>query len=81
MEESGFDKSVIEREEEDLTKSEDIWKKIGSISSAYFNDSKDAIHDIQKAIILTLVKDGPCVIVGRCADYALADNKDCFSIF
>ena len=22
-----------------------------------------------------------CVIVGRCADYALADNKDCFSVF
>ncbi len=24
---------------------------------------------------------GPCVIVGRCADYALADYKNCFNIF
>ncbi len=28
-----------------------------------------------------LAEEGPCVMVGRCADYALADNKDCFSVF
>ena len=31
--------------------------------------------------IKKIAEDGPCVIVGRCADYALADNKDCFSVF
>jgi cytidylate kinase len=31
--------------------------------------------------IKKLASEGPCVMVGRCADYALADNKDCFSIF
>lgn len=82
MEESGFDKSVIEREEEELTRTEDIWKKIGALSSAYFNDSKDAIHDIQKAIILSLVKDGPCVIVGRCADVFLKEaGVETFNVF
>ena len=31
--------------------------------------------------IKKIANQGPCVIVGRCADYALADDKDCISIF
>ena len=31
--------------------------------------------------IKKLAGEGPCVMVGRCADYALADNPDLFSIF
>ena len=31
--------------------------------------------------IKKLAAEGPCVMVGRCADYALADNPDCFSVF
>lgn len=82
MEESGFDKNVIEREEEELTKSEDIWKKISAFSSAYFNDTKDAIHEVQKAIILSLAKQGPCVIVGRCADVFLKEaGYETFNVF
>ena len=31
--------------------------------------------------IKNLAKEGPCVIVGRCADYALNDMKNCVHIF
>ena len=31
--------------------------------------------------IKKLAGEGPCVMVGRCADYALADNNNCFSVF
>ena len=31
--------------------------------------------------IKKLAGEGPCVMVGRCADYALAEDKNCFSIF
>lgn len=31
--------------------------------------------------IKKLAGQGPCVMVGRCADYALADYKNCFSVF
>ena len=31
--------------------------------------------------IRKLAGQGPCVMVGRCADYALAENKNCFSVF
>ena len=69
--ESGFEKKLIEKEEEDRSTSDDIWKKISSISSSYFNDSQDAIHEIQKAIIIKMAQKGPCVILGRCADVIL----------
>ena len=28
-----------------------------------------------------MADEGPCVIVGRCADYVLKDNKNCIKIF
>ena len=31
--------------------------------------------------IKKLAEEGPCVMVGRCADYALAENPNCFSVF
>ena len=31
--------------------------------------------------IRSLAKEGPCVIIGRCADYALAENPDLLSLF
>ena len=31
--------------------------------------------------IKKLAGEGPCVMVGRCADYALADNPDLFSVY
>ena len=31
--------------------------------------------------IKKIAAEGPCIIVGRCADYALADNPNCISVF
>ena len=31
--------------------------------------------------IRALANQGPCVIIGRCADYALEDNPNCLSVF
>lgn len=31
--------------------------------------------------IKKIAAEGPCVMIGRCADYALADNPNCLSIF
>ena len=38
-------------------------------------------YQAQRDTILHLAENEDCVIVGRCADYALADNPDCFSVF
>ena len=52
-------------------------------SSAGFTDMpmNHKVFLAQFEAIKKLAAEGPCVMVGRCADYALADNKDCFSVF
>lgn len=35
----------------------------------------------QSKIIRDLVEQGPCVLVGRCADYILREREDCFKVF
>lgn len=41
----------------------------------------DYLHSIQRKIILDIAEKGPCVIVGRCADYILQDREDCVNVF
>lgn len=42
---------------------------------------QDYIWTVQKRVILDLADKGPCVIVGRCADYILRDVADCLRVF
>ena len=65
---SGFEPELIESEGEVVSRTDSILKTICSASSLQFNDTQEVIHDVQQAIILRLVQEGPCVIVGRCAD-------------
>ena len=41
----------------------------------------DFLWNIQCSVILQLAEKGPCVIVGRCADYILQDKADCLKVF
>ena len=41
----------------------------------------DQIFLIQSKIIREIAAQGPCVIVGRCADYVLRERKDLLSVF
>lgn len=41
----------------------------------------DFLWNVQCGVILQLAEKGPCVIVGRNADYILKDHKDCFHAF
>lgn len=41
----------------------------------------DQIFLVQSKIIRQVAEDGPCVIVGRCADYVLRERKDLMSVF
>jgi len=43
--------------------------------------TQDYLWDIQVKIITRLAEEGPCVIVGRCADYILKDKADCLKVF
>ena len=41
----------------------------------------DRIYIAQSDIIRKIADEGPCIIVGRCADYVLRERKDVINIF
>lgn len=79
---SGLERQLIEKEEEERSKAESIWRTISSYSGSYYNDTQDEIHEIQKAIILKFARQGNCVILGRCADVILKEaGIESFNVF
>ena len=76
--ESGFAESYIKDAGE--------YAPSGFLSSVFVNRSfgatnEDYLWEIQQKIILNLADKGPCVIVGRCADYILREKADCLNVF
>lgn len=76
--ESGFDENYIKDAGE--------YAPGGFLSSAFANrafgpTNEDYLWQIQYQIITELAEKGPCVIVGRCADYILRDKADCLKVF
>ena len=43
--------------------------------------NEDVLWEHQFKVITALAEKGPCVIVGRCADYILRDKADCLKVF
>ena len=76
--ESGFAEAYIKEEGE--------YTSGGWLSAALTNrtmglTNQDRLWSIQQDIIQRLAGEGPCVIVGRCADYILRDQADCLRVF
>ena len=44
-------------------------------------NNQDHLWIAQRELILELAAQGPCVIVGRCADYILQGQADCLNVF
>lgn len=59
----------------------------GFLEAAFFSSrvfgptNEDYLWQVQQQVILDLARKGPCVIVGRCADYILRDSADCLTAF
>lgn len=58
----------------------------GFLASAFSHpasgpNNADYLWKIQYKLITELAEKGPCVIVGRCADYILRDKADCLRVF
>ena len=43
--------------------------------------NEDILWQHQYRVITELAEKGPCIIVGRCADYILEDKADCLKVF
>ena len=80
-EESGYAKELIEEQGEYST-SANKWFDISAASAMYFQSPQDEIFIAQKRVILDCAAKGPCVIVGRCADYILRkEDVKCLNVF
>ena len=68
---------ISEHEETYSTSLFSMLLPLGSDSIA----KQDEIYNVQKEVIREMAEKESCIIVGRCADYALAGNPDCVSVF
>ena len=76
--ESGFDESYVKEAGE--------YTPGGFLASAFTDRSfgptnEDILWEHQYKVITDLAAKGPCIIVGRCADYILQDTADCLKVF
>ena len=79
-EESGYAREMVEEQGEHASAA-NKWFDVSAASAMYFQSPQDEIFIIQKKVILEAAAKGPCVIVGRCADYILRGKADCLRVF
>ena len=63
---SGYTPELVEAAGEDTSRTGAFLNAI--TSSVFYNDPQNAIHDFQAAVMIRFAKEGPCVLLGRCAD-------------
>ena len=84
--ESGIDERIFKSEGEETGR---FYQVIGAIGYAlgspaggiYEYSINDQLYLVQSNIIEKIAEEGPCVIVGRCADYVLEDREDVLNIY
>lgn len=78
---SGLSKEYIEQTGEYSAHLTWLGRALGATHSAGTLNNEDRVWVEQRKIILDLAESGPCVIVGRCADYILKDRSDLLTVF
>ena len=84
---SGFCEEILQKNDEKPTNSFLYSLVMDTYSFGYSSGSYTDMplnHKVflaQFDAIKKIAKDGPCVLVGRCADYALEDNPELLSVF
>ena len=85
--ESGFAQSFVAEKGERMTCSLlfNIASSLSFANNVFSTNNgvtlQDEIYFTQNRIIKELADKGPCVIVGRCADYILREREDCLNVF
>lgn len=79
--ESGLLKEEVEAKGEYLSAGGKM-STIFTLYNLYSNMTKDdIIWHAQSKVIKKIAEEGPCVIIGRCADYILRERDDVISVF
>lgn len=80
-EESGLAKEYVEEHGEYTAHGSWLANVLASGRTYNGISNQDYLWITQRKIILELAQQGPCVIVGRCADYILRDVADCIKVY
>ena len=79
-EEQGIDLKYLQHVDEKPIESSNLYPPYASgIKSV--SETAEYAYAAQKEIIKRVAQEGPCVIVGRCADIILEDHKELFRVF
>ena len=84
--ESGFDKELFEEEDARTSRGFHLFGALGyslggPLSTITELSLNDRLFLVQSQVIEQVAKEGPCVIVGRCADYVLKDYDNVLNVF
>ena len=77
-EESGLLKTYVEEKSENVPGG---WLSFTTGRDIYGHSLQDDLNRAQTKVIKELAEQGPCVIIGRCADYILNDRDDLLKVF
>ena len=80
VEESGYAKEYAEEYGEYVTNGSFLGKLFAG-RDMNGHSAQDGLYVLQSNIIQQLAEEGPCVIVGRCADYVLRDRAELLRVF
>ncbi len=79
---SGYSETIFENAEKTATHSLLYsLSMFGSTAGVYGLPLSDKVFIVQSEIIKKVAAEGPCVIIGRCADYVLKDEKNVVDVF
>ena len=85
-EQSGFSREIFEKMDERASSSLLYTLSVnpgmaGGLAGTLDLPLNDKVFIVQNNVIKQLADKGPCVIVGRCADYILRDYADCVNVY
>lgn len=80
---TGYTPEFIQKKEEMMTNSflYDLVNQVYVYAQSDEEAPKDKIYEAESKVVRELAAKGNCVIVGRCSDYILRDNKNCLKVF
>ena len=83
-EKTGFDPNYVE-EYGEYSPGKSLLSLLSSYTGTHGTMGGMSVYDflyvVQRKAILEVADQGPCVIVGRCADYILKDREDALHVF
>lgn len=79
--ETGFAEAYVAENGENSSLSSLIARGLSRQGAWSQPTAEDYLWDMQRKVILDLAAKGPCIIVGRCADYILRGKADCLRVF